>query len=472
MTNALNILVVDDEPSMLRYTQDLLEVDLHSVRTATSGAEAISKISSGPVPDLVLLDLAMPELDGLQTLALLRQRKPDLNVVMLSCITDTAEVVKAMQLGARNYITKPFKKFDLDSTLATLVDEKLRFGVRQASSTNVEELGEDTFFLAASPAMQQLRVQANLIANVDVPVLILGESGTGKEVVARLIHKLSARAHRPMHKVNCAAMPHDLLESELFGYEVGAFTGATRPKPGKFELANKGTMLLDEIGEMTPSLQAKLLQVLQDQEFSKLGSRASMKVDVRIMAATNIDIQKSIAAKQFREDLYYRLNAFTLTVPPLRERTEEIPLLLRQMTSRYSERFGRTAPPLSAALLDACVAYAWPGNVRELENFVKRFIILDDEKIAIAEIQSGRRSAHLPQPALPAPENDLKRIVRSIKDEAEIAAISRTLEQTGWNRKEAALLLNISYKALLYKIRQYGIDPGRARQSNRMTANA
>jgi len=230
--------------------------------------------------------------------------------------------------------------------------------------------------------MKKIRSQAALVANVDIPVLLLGESGTGKEVLARLIHKLSQRAHRTFLKVNCAAVPADLLESELFGYEAGAFTGANHAKPGKFELCNKGTILLDEIGEMPALLQAKLLHVLQDQTFSRLGSRNVIKVDVRILAATNIDIPEALATKRLREDLYYRLNAFTMSLPPLRERKEEIPILLKHFMSRMSESYARSPLPLSPPLMEACLRHSWPGNLRELSNFIKRYLVLGDAEWA------------------------------------------------------------------------------------------
>jgi transcriptional regulator with PAS, ATPase and Fis domain len=308
--------------------------------------------------------------------------------------------------------------------------------------------------------MKKIRSQAKLVASVDIPVLMLGESGTGKEVVSRLIHRYSPRAHRTFLKVNCAALPGELLESELFGYEPGAFTGATHSKPGKFELCNKGTILLDEIGEMPTVLQAKLLHVLQDQQFSRLGSRNIIKVDVRIIAATNIDIPKAIAEKKLREDLYYRLNGFTITLPPLRERREEIGILLRHFISQVSESYGRPSMTVSPRLLEACERYNWPGNLRELGNFVKRFLILGDEEMAINELQAGG-------PLAPSgggntlaanPNGGLKGLVRNVKDEAEIEAISKALELTNWNRKKAAAMLKISYKALLYKIRQYDIQ--------------
>jgi DNA-binding NtrC family response regulator len=459
MTDKANILLVDDEPGMLRYIKTLLEVDEHHVETASTGEQALESVQKGLKPDLVLLDLLMPGIDGLETLENLRKLQPGVKVIMLSCVNDTKKVVQAMRLGATDYITKPFQKAELDH----VIDQCL--GTNQQNyGGEVEDLGDDTFFVAASANMRKLRSQAALVANVDIPVLMLGESGTGKEVMARLIHKLSPRAHRMFLKVNCAAVPADLLESELFGYEAGAFTGANHAKPGKFEVCNKGTILLDEIGEMPPSLQAKLLHVLQDQQFSRLGSRSVIKVDVRILAATNINIPEALAGKRLREDLYYRLNAFTLQIPPLRERKEEIPILLKHFMSQLSEQYARPPLPFSPELLLACANYPWPGNLRELGNFVKRYLVLGDEKLAINELQprtdgSGAKFDASP-PRNPSPDSQgggLKSLARSAKDEAEAEAIAKALDETNWNRKQAAALLQISYKALLYKIRQYGI---------------
>jgi two-component system response regulator AtoC len=456
MSHAANILLVDDEPAMLRYIRTLLEVDNYKVETATTGEEAVERVQKGLEPDLVLLDVLMPGIDGLQALEQIRQIKPAVKVVMLSCVNDTRKVVQAMKLGAHDYITKPFQKAELDAVIDQCLGKN-----QQNYPGEVEELAEDVFFIAASPAMRKLRSQAALVANVDIPVLMLGESGTGKEVMARLIHKLSPRAHRTFLKVNCAAVPGDLLESELFGYEAGAFTGANHPKPGKFEICNKGTILLDEIGEMPPLLQAKLLHVLQDQQFSRLGSRSVIKVDVRILAATNINIPEALANKRLREDLYYRLNAFTLQVPPLRDRKEEIPILLKHFMAHMAERYARPPLPLSQKLLQACLEYPWPGNLRELNNFVKRFLVLGDEQLAIQELNpksdgAGARFDSSSSASADGP-GGLKSLARSAKDEAEAEAIAKALDATNWNRKQAAVLLKISYKALLYKIRQYGI---------------
>jgi DNA-binding NtrC family response regulator len=470
MSDGAHILLVDDEAGMLRYIRTLLEVEGHKVHTASTGEEAVERIQHGLEPDLVLLDLLMPGIDGLQTLEQLRKMKPRLKVVMLSCVNDTRKVVQAMRLGAHDYLTKPFQKAELD----TVINQCLAGAASPAYAGEVEELCDDVFFVAASPAMKKIRSQAALVANVDIPVLLLGESGTGKEVLARLIHKLSPRAHRTFLKVNCAAVPADLLESELFGYEAGAFTGATHAKPGKFELCNKGTILLDEIGEMPPLLQAKLLHVLQDQRFSRLGSRSVVQVDVRILAATNINIPEALASQRLREDLYYRLNAFTLSLPPLRERKEEIPILLKHFMSRMSELYARPPLPLSQNLLEACRNHPWPGNLRELSNFVKRYLILGDESLAVTELEPRPDGGNPADPAGKASaggkSGGLKSLARSAKDEAEAEAIARTLNETNWNRKQAAALLKISYKALLYKIRQYGI--AESRSTHRLSAGA
>ncbi|HLX83504.1 MAG TPA: sigma-54 dependent transcriptional regulator [Terriglobales bacterium] len=472
MSETANILLVDDEPGMLRYIRTLLEVDEHKVQTASTGEEAVAHVEKGLHPDLVLLDLLMPGIDGLETLEKLRHLKPGLKVVMLSCVNDTRKVVQAMRLGAVDYLTKPFQKAEIDA----VINMCLGTAKGESYAGEVEELCDDVFFVAASPAMKKIRSQAALVANVDIPVLLLGESGTGKEVLARLIHKLSPRAHRTFLKVNCAAVPADLLESELFGYEAGAFTGANHAKPGKFELCNKGTILLDEIGEMPPLLQAKLLHVLQDQTFSRLGSRTVVKVDVRILAATNIDIPEALATKRLREDLYYRLNAFTLSLPPLRERKEEIPILLKHFMSRMSESYARPSLPLAPPLMDACLQHSWPGNLRELSNFIKRYLVLGDATLAASELQPRPDSgggAHVEGRSAAAHADaagGLKSLSRNAKDEAEAEAISRALEETNWNRKQAAALLKISYKALLYKIRQYGI--AQSRSTHRLSAGA
>ena len=448
------ILVVDDESSMREYLRTLLEVDGYAVDTAASGSEALVQVQQRP-PDVALLDILMPEMDGIQTLSQLRRQRPDLKVIILSCLSDTHKVVEAMRLGASDYVTKPFQKSDLDAALEVCFAGIAR--PLEAGSAEIERVDDDYFFVSASPSMREIRHQVAQIARVDVPVLMLGESGTGKEVVARLIHKMSLRSHRGFLKVNCAAVPSDLLESELFGFEPGAFTGAVRAKPGKFELCNHGTMLLDEIAEMSPGLQAKLLHVLQDQCFSRLGGRSNIEVDVRILAATNVNVQQALADGRLREDLYYRLNAFTIVLPPLRERKQEIPALLKHFMNRMAEQYGRQPLGFSRAFVSACSCYAWPGNVREVENLVKRYLVLGDEMAILRELEGRSRASGMATASSPG-QGGLKRMLRDLKDEAEAEAITRALEQSRGSRKEAARFLNISYKALLYKMRRYGIE--------------
>jgi transcriptional regulator with PAS, ATPase and Fis domain len=330
-----------------------------------------------------------------------------------------------------------------------------------ADETFCEPLGDGLFFMAASPQMQKIRKQILQIASVNVPVLISGESGSGKEMIARMIHQHCQTRRGPFVKVNCAALPAELLESELFGYEQGAFTGAVRAKPGKFEQANQGTIFLDEIAEMSTHLQSKLLHILQDGRYSRLGSRHVTQVDVRIIAATNVDVQQAIREGRFREDLYYRLNVVPCHLPPLRERPEEIPLLFRLFLDRYRKEFGKELPAPGARLMEAAKRFRWPGNVRELENFVKRFVILGDEEESLKELLTGAAPGETTGESVSAggPPRTLKTLVRGLKDEAEMQAIAEALKQTNWRRKDAARLLGISYKALLYKMRQFGFSP-------------
>ena len=460
------ILVVDDEPGTLQLLRSMLEVDAHDVETAGSGLEALERLQRNPMPELVLLDLLMPGLDGLETLKRARHAHPEIRVIMLSCVSEPRNVVQAIRLGAQDYLTKPFHKSDLDALLRHYLARPLDDSAPDTGAV-VEDLGEDAYFVALSPAMRRIYAEIRHVADVGIPVLMLGETGTGKEVAARLIHKLSSRSSRMFYKVNCAALPSELLESELFGYEAGAFTGAIKPKPGKFELCNKGTILLDEIAEMPVSLQAKLLHVLQDQQFSRLGSRGSIQVDVRILAATNVDVQRSMTEGKLRRDLYYRLNTVVIHLPPLRERREEIPLLFKHFMVRFAALYGREPLPLSPEMLDTCLRFPWPGNLRELENFVKRYLILGEERV-LWDLKRTASSAPCPETAEKTSEvsSNLKSLVRDLKGEAESEAIGRALERTNWSRKEAARLLNISYKTLLYKIRQYDLEHRRSPRLN------
>src|SRR3970040_1745770 len=374
MSEHERVLVVDAEPSIRKYLQTLLEVDGFQVTAVGSGAEALEQIQSEERPDFIILDVLMQERDGLETLRQMMQVDRTLHVIMLSCSNEVTTVVEAIRLGAQDYLTKPFEKAELDAALLKCRQKMDLRKENQALLKYCDHLTEDLSFLAASPQMVRIRQQILQIAPVDVPVFICGESGVGKEVVARMIHLRSQRRTQPFVKVNCAALPGELLESELFGYEQGAFTGAVRAKPGKFELANKGTIFLDEIAEMSPHLQAKLLHVLQDQQYSRLGARQVVQVDVRVLAATNVEVHEAIKAGRLREDLYYRLHVLSINVPPLRERTAEIPLLFRHFLTRYAEKFQKEMPTPSGHLLEAAMRYPWPGNLRALEHFVQRFL--------------------------------------------------------------------------------------------------
>src|SRR6266481_443839 len=473
MAEKERILVVDDEPSIRKYLGTLLEVDGYQVEVVVSGREAVEKIQAGDRPDFIILDVLMPDLNGLETLKQLMQIDHSLNVVMLSCSNEVGTVVEAIRLGAQDYLTKPFEKAELDVAMLKCRQKQLLRAENKSLREYCDTITEDICFLAASPQMVRIRQQILQIAPVDVPVFIYGESGVGKEVVARMIHLRSKRRNQPFVKVNCAALPGELLESELFGFEQGAFTGAVRSKPGKFEMANKGTIFLDEIAEMSTHLQAKLLHVLQDHQYSRLGGRHMMETDVRVLAATNVDVQEAMKTGRFREDLYYRLSVLSILVPPLRERTAEIPLLIHHFLEKYSEKFGKPAIEPSKHLLDAALNYPWPGNLRELENFVKRYVILEDDEGSLRELiemSSARLRTSPRQEAVLPREQGLKALVRGLKDEAEMEAIADALEKTRWCRKDAAKMLGISYKALLYKMRQFNLDTPRTRKVASTTA--
>jgi two-component system response regulator AtoC len=326
---------------------------------------------------------------------------------------------------------------------------------------DVEILKDGSFFVSSNPAMLRIREQVEKIANFNLPVLILGESGSGKEIIARLIHNRSSRAGHTFLKVNCAALPETLLESELFGYECGAFTGATRSRMGKFEFCNSGTILLDEIGEMPTTLQAKLLHVLQDKTLSRLGAHATVRVDARIIAATNVNVFEALESGELREDLYYRLNTFVISVPPLRLRQDEIPFLLEHFIGRFATDYGCPAMLISRKVIQTCLNYSWPGNIRELQSFVLRLLIQRDEGQALQELQTHALmlTAHDTgrQEIAGVGSSDLKALGREIKGNAEREAIARILLETRYNRRIAARRLKISYRSLHSKIRQYGL---------------
>ena len=343
----------------------------------------------------------------------------------------------------------------------------------------IERINEELYFIAASPATRRLRTQAELLSQTDVPVLITGEAGSGKTTAAQLIHSLSIRSGFPFMRVKCAVLTSDLLENELFGYEHTSANGRPESTPGKFEQCAKGTILLDEFDAMPDAVQRRLLKLLETGEFVRCGSHSPIRADVRIIAATCGDLELAAAEKRVQEELFYRLSVFELRVPPLRERHEEIPLLLGHLMNRLTRRYSVPAPRLSSVLLDACQQYAWPGNLRELENFAKRFLAHGDEGAALHELHSnpdygfaskgenekgngdGHATTSVPPSSLPTSKgkSSLKLLVRNAKGEAERGAIAHALEQTHWNRKAAARLLNVSYRALLYKIQEYHLAP-------------
>lgn len=459
------VLIVDDEPEKLGTLQSTLALNGCTVQTAGNGRIAVEMLQDTPPPDLVLMDYIMPEMNGLEALERLRGMHPGLRIVMLSSLGDTRTAVAAARLGAMDYLTKPLNQEDV-RTILGFIELTQQAPAEGPQAPGTIPIGDNRFCVIAGAAMQRIYHQMIQVAPMDVPVLILGESGTGKEVIARLLQRHSSRADKSFVKLNCAALPSDLLESELFGYEAGAFTGANKNKQGMFSAADQGTIFLDEIGEMPPLLQAKMLHVLQDGSYTKLGSTRALKADVRVISATNINIQEAIQEQTFREDLYYRLNTFTIRIPPLRERKEEIPVLLRHLMARFAQEYGRAPLPFSSRMLQLCLAHPWPGNLRELENFIKRYLILGDEDLALEDLSQSVGSVpaappepkSVPDPPASVPASDLKSMVRTLKGEAEAVAILQALQEARGVRKNAAQLLNISYKSLLQKIRRYGLE--------------
>src|SRR5579871_5937414 len=462
----VSILIVGNGSELYTRIAPLLSTNNYTVERAASADEGDRCFHNGLIPRLVFLDMDISGNDSLRTVEKWRNLYPASKLVAFSTASDPRTIVRTIKAGAVDYVTKPYDETALTRVLREYLADKSIRGAAPAvfqteninRNTQIEELGNRSFFMAATPSMKQIRSQAALIAMVDMPVIVLGESGVGKEIVVRLIHKLSRRANKPFLKINCAALPADLLESELFGYEKGAFTGAVRSKPGKFELCDKGAILLDEIGEMSPTMQAKLLHVLQDGQYSRLGGRLNIRPDVCIYATTNIDMEKAIAGKTFREDLYYRLGTFIVNVPPLRERRAEIPLLFDGFMSRWSHTYGQRPLEYSEALDGACMRHPWPGNLRELENFVRRYIVLRDEKGAVEELAD--RSSFGAEPSFSQANGwetqsaALKPQVRRVVAAAEAQAIAQALQATHGNAKAAAAHLQISYKALLYKMKR------------------
>ncbi len=527
------VLVVDDEAAVRGALAELLGAAGHLVRTAENGRQALEMMQSGGF-DAVLLDVVMPEMSGLEVLQAHRGAGGQLPVVVLSGLTGADDVVRALRLGATDYVNKPVRGEELTHAVARALGREVPAPVAPVEESLLVDPVEGRQLITISGAMRRAEAMVDRIADTDVPVLLLGESGTGKEVIAREIHNRSRRRGKPFIKVNCAALPADLLESELFGHERGAFTGATAEKPGKFELADGGTIFLDEIGEMAIRLQAKLLQVLQDEEFFRVGGKKSVRVDSRVVVATNRQLEREIALGNFREDLFYRLNVVAIRLAPLRERREDIVPLVDHFLKKYGKKYRNAVTELPPEVLKAFIGYEWPGNVRELENMVRRMVVLKDPGLVLEELRSGGRQpdsapslptsysnesgsaapvvhAHAaassgagpagasvttypqvlleqpapvppaganamrgypnpflaPQPPPPAPtmaeaDMSLKDIGKRAAMLAEREAILSMLHRTGWNKRKAATKLRISYKALLYKIKESGIIDPRA----------
>jgi len=485
MRGQTEIMVVDDDLGMCHLLRSFLSERGYQAVTMVNAEDALQRYHAER-PAAVILDVKLPgRMDGLEALAAFRKIDRDVPVIMLSGDGRTPTVVQAMKLGASDFIGKPFKDIELENSLKSALKHRQLSRHVASLREELQSQGPYPMLFRHSERMAEVRDIIDRVADTDVTVLIHGESGTGKELVARALSASSLRRDKPFVKVNCAALPADLLESELFGFERGAFTGALQQKPGKFEFANHGTLFLDEIGDMSPALQAKLLRVLQDGEFSRLGGTHDLHVDVRIVAATNCDLERAVADGQFREDLFFRLNVVPIHLPPLRDRREEIPLLTEHFLKKYSVQYNKPSAELSEETMALLVEHDWPGNVRELENQIKRIVVLGDDAATRRDLSRsvamaadrlaaqalGSRISVIAMPERPdglhavtpqATDDEgsysLKDISRIAARKAERELISRMLQQTRWNRKETAGILGISYKALLYKIKENGLD--------------
>jgi two-component system, NtrC family, response regulator AtoC len=487
------VAIVDDDSAFASYLRTFLSLRGYETRSYSRGDEMLASIKQGDAPDIVLLDVMMPGMNGIETLKALKAAKPDLQVIMLSGREQAVTIVEALRLGAADYVVKPndpegLGEIELDVRIKKEIEKtKLVSEITELRRQLTDDQDRAFLFWGDSAEMQTIAQVIEQVSDSDVTVLIRGESGVGKELVARAIHQRSSRKERPFVKVNCAALPAELLESELFGHEKGAFTGAATTRIGKFEQADTGTIFLDEIAEMKAALQAKLLHVLQDAQFTKLGSNKTINVDVRVVAATNRDLEKMMLRGEFREDLYYRLKVIEVTVPPLRERRNEISHLTEFFIDRYARRYNRPRRALSVELQQLFQTYDWPGNIRELENMVKRMVILQDEQLVVRELVRaapqvaayagaglGNVDAPIdepeeldgtddesPQPeevVATAPVGRLADVAKAAALKAERAIIEDTLRQVQWNRRRAAEQLGVSYKTLLNKIKECGIS--------------
>ncbi|KPJ53999.1 hypothetical protein AMJ39_02210 [candidate division TA06 bacterium DG_24] len=462
--DAPTVLVVDDDPQLCWMVREELEGEGYHVITAESGARALKSVRKH-APDVVFLDFRMPGMDGLETLKKVKEIDESTDVIMISGFGKTKTVVRAMQLGASDFVNKPFEIDELKIVLSKVLERKALTRELAQLRTEIGIRSIDESIIGDSPGIRQVKRTIEQVADSGLTVLIRGESGTGKELAARALHSMSRRATKPFIKVNCAALPGELLEAELFGYERGAFTSAYHTKPGRFEYAHRGSIFLDEIAEVPIALQSKLLQVLEHREFMRLGGKKTIRVDVRIVASTNRNLQQEMARRRFREDLYYRINEVMIEIPPLRERREDVPLLVGHFLRVYGDQYGKEIQFPSKETMDTLVAHTWPGNVRELESLMKKMIVFGTEEI-IAESLMPEPFRHSggsaeEEPHRPTRQQELslslKEVSRRAAVEAEIPLIREALRRTNWNRTRAARLLGISYRSLLDKIKEYGI---------------
>lgn len=453
----LKILVIDDEPKVSWLLSEGLG-KTYEIVYAKDGLEGLQMVSKTK-PSLVLLDIKMPGMDGLEVLDKIKSMDQLTEVIMLSGHGETKNVVESIKRGASEFINKPFDVKEVEIHIQSVLEKTRLKRELDHLKNELKTKSQYEILVGDSPKMLQIKTIIEQVAASELTVLIRGESGTGKEIVARMLHTLSSRKSEPFVKVNCAAIPRDLLEAELFGYEKGAFTGAHKTKPGRFETANKGTIFLDEIGDMPLELQSKLLQVLEQYEFMRVGGIRTVKVDTRILCATNRDLNKALKDQTIREDLFYRLNEVTVNLPPLRERREDIPLLIEHFLQKYNALYNKEYRPLSSRSIELLQEFDWPGNVRQLENLIKQVVVREDEEIIYdtlkaASVQAGSYSPQKPSLSETRSYSLKKRVGDTVAHE-EKALISEVLSKTNWNRRKAAGLLEISYRSLLYKIKEY-----------------
>jgi len=460
-----HVLIVDDETNIRRVLAAMLKRDGYDVTAAEDGEQALAAMNRAPV-DVVVTDLVMPRMGGLDLLRHVASAHPDVPVIMITAHGTVDTAVEAMKAGAFDYITKPFDQEDLRKVIAKAARARVLEGQHVHPPTAD---GERPPLVGQSPSMRAVYDVIARVADSPSTVLITGESGTGKELVAQALHRGSSRRTQPLIKVNCAAIPKDLVESELFGYEKGAFTGAVGSKPGRFELADGGTLFLDEIGEIPVEMQVKLLRALQESEFERVGGIRTLRVDVRLIAATNRNLETLIADGRFREDLFYRLNVVPIALPPLRDRREDIPLLAQHFIEKYDRRLGKRVERVDAGAMEILVNYGWPGNIRELENVMERSVLFaDGDLVTVAQLPETlrERTPGAARPVAPlgalgaiaAPSGaSMKDIVRQAQSELERTLISRALEETGGNVTRAAKKLQISRKSLQVKMKELGL---------------